>query len=318
MCGKGMRFLGLMVMLLLCNQQGVLAKTWQLDKGETWKEVSTGSEDKFMPAAAQIKQLIDSGQTKQAKRAIIGFKKEFPETAGSDFGAFMEAELLFSKGKLVKATRGYDKLLTKFPESRLFEAVLDRQFSIGMAFLGGKKRRILGIFNIRGYSEGVRIMERISERADNLPIAIKAETAIAKSFEKRRKFEEAYEKWSEISSRWPTGNVGKESLLGMARCKYMAYKGPKYDVSDMVSAKSYYENFKLRYPGEAEDIGVEGILKEINEQLAYKKFNIGRYYQDSGNKLSANLYYQLVIDDWPGSTAAKMAKEKMTGKNETK
>jgi outer membrane protein assembly factor BamD (BamD/ComL family) len=53
--------------------------------------------------------------------------------------------------------------------------------------------------------------------------------------------------------------------------------------------------------------------------LAYKEFNTGQYYQKTANKQSANLYYQMVVDNWPESTAAKMAKEKSddkkTGKN---
>jgi outer membrane protein assembly factor BamD (BamD/ComL family) len=97
----------------------------------------------------------------------------------------------------------------------------------------------------------------------------------------------------------------------MARCKHAAYKGPKYNASDLISAKSYYENFKLRYPKDAEAIDVDKILKQIDEQLACKEFNTGKYYQQTGNKQSANLYYQMVVDNWPGSAAADMAKGAM-------
>jgi len=131
---------------------------------------------------------------------------------------------------------------------------------------------------------------------------------VVQSYERREKFTGAYHKWSEISSRWPTGQSGKNALLGMARCRHAAYKGPKYDASDLISAKSYYENFKLRYPEDAEEIDVDKILKQIDGQLAYKEFNAGQYYQGTGSKQSANLYYQMVVDNWPGSTAAEMAK----------
>jgi outer membrane protein assembly factor BamD len=162
-------------------------------------------------------------------------------------------------------------------------------------------------------------MERITDRAGDAPIAKKAAVAVAKSYENRRKFNGAYHKWSEVSSLWPTGPLGKDALLGMARCKHAAYIGPRYDASNLVSAKSYYENFRVRHPGDAAKIDVDGRLKQINEQLAYKQFSIGRYYQKTGNEQSANLYYRMVLRNWPDSTAAKMAKTAMdAGKSSDK
>jgi outer membrane protein assembly factor BamD (BamD/ComL family) len=79
----------------------------------------------------------------------------------------------------------------------------------------------------------------------------------------------------------------------------------------LISAKSYYENFKLRYPETAAKIGVDETLKAINEQVADKELLIADYYAKSGYKLSANLYYQMVVDDWPGTVAAKKARTKI-------
>ena len=217
--------------------------------------------------------------------------------------------MLFCEGRFVRAVRSYDKFLAEFPESEFRQAALDRQFAIATAFLAGRKIRVLGVFRIRGYASGERIMEKITDSTGDAPIAVKAAVAIAESLEKRGKFESAYHKWSQISSQWPGGQTGKDALLGMARCKHAAYRGPRYNASNLVSAKSYYENFRLRYPEDAEKLGIEGRLKQINEQLAYKQFGIGRYYERTGSKQSANFYYQMVADNWPDSTAAKMVKQ---------
>jgi outer membrane protein assembly factor BamD (BamD/ComL family) len=40
-----------------------------------------------------------------------------------------------------------------------------------------------------------------------------------------------------------------------------------------------------------------------------KQLKIAQYYQKIGSQLSANLYYQMVVDDWPQTVAAKRAKE---------
>jgi outer membrane protein assembly factor BamD (BamD/ComL family) len=304
------RFIILAVAAGLLASSIFSAETWRLGESGQWETVSV--ENKYLLAVAEIKKLVNMGETEAVGQAVDKLKKDFPEIAGPDLDAFIKAEMLYSKGKFTKAAKDYDRFLTEFPKSELYEAAIDRQFAIATAFLAGQKKTVLGgLFKIKGYAEGTKIMERISDQAGDAPIAKRASMAVAQGLEKRGKFAEAYYRWSEVSSRWPTGQIGKDALLGMARCKHAAYKGPKYDVSDLISAKSYYENFKLRYPAEADEFDIDGRMGQIDGQLAYKQFSIGRYYQQTGNKQSSNLYYQMVIDNWPGSIASEMAKQAM-------
>lgn len=283
------------------------AEVWHLGSDERWELVSAELEDGYLFAVAELKRLIIEGETEAVGEGLVRLRRDFPQMAGPDFDAFFSAEALFAAGKYSNANRSYEKFLDNYPASRLYEAALERQFSIGRAFLSGEKIRILRLFKIRGYSYGGKIMEGIMERAGDSPIALKAALSMAESYERRRKFTEAYHKWSEISYRWPGGENGRESLLGMARCKRAAYKGPNYGVSALVSARSYYESYKLRYPEDAAAIDVDGILEQIEEQLAYKQFSTGEYYEKSGLVQASNLYYRMVMDNWPESTAAGLA-----------
>jgi outer membrane protein assembly factor BamD (BamD/ComL family) len=163
-----------------------------------------------------------------------------------------------------------------------------------------------------GFETGEKIMDKISDRAGDAPIAKKAALTVVEHLEKRDMLNEAYDKWSQISSRWPTGQIGKDALLGMARCKHALYKGPKYNATNLISAKSYYENFQQRYPEDANQLSIGEKIAQINEQLAYKQFNTGCYYQRTGSVEAANLYYNMVMANWPESTAAKMAKDRIS------
>jgi hypothetical protein len=287
------------------------AEKLRLGEGGKLEAVGEDNEGKYVQAAAQIKSLVERGECKAAKKAIEQLKKDFPEVAGREFDAYMKAEILFCEGKLDKAARAYNNFVVEHSRSELYDAALERQYSIATAYLHGRKKRVLKLFKIRGYAEGVRIMERVSERAGNEPLAVRALVAIADSFEKRGKWEEAYVRWSEVSSRWPSGETGKEALLRMAMCKHAAYRGPAYDGAPLVSARSYYENFRLRYPEDAQRLGIDEKIKQIDEQLAYKELKTGEYYESVGKETPAKLYYQMVKDNWPTSEAAKIANEKL-------
>lgn len=303
-----------------CQQQKkvIPIDTQRLEQDQESKPISSESRDRFLLAVTGTKELVNAGQAQAARKAFDKLKEDFPEFAGADLDAFIKAEMFFCRGKLAKAAKSYDKLLAEYPESELYEAALDRQFAIAEAFLAGRKKTVLGIFKITGYAEGAKIMEQITDRAgmgEPNGIGTRAAVAVAESYENRGKFNEAYLKWSQISSQWEMGQIGKNALLGMARCKHAVYnkhqehKRHFYGTSSLITAKSYYEKFKLLYPEDAEELGVDKILDQIDEQLAYKQLSIGRYYQRTGKMQAANLYYNMVIQDWPGSKAAEMAKE---------
>lgn len=295
---------------------GVWADTLRLTDQQEFKPVSDEPTSKFLLAVAEAKNLVNMGQAEAARKAYEQLKKDFPQIAGPDLDAFVDAEMLYCQGKFAGAMRSYDKFLEKYPLSQLYDASLDRQYAIGTAYLGGQHKVVLKVIKLAGYAEGIRIMEKVTERAGYYsPIGIKAAVAIAQNYEQREKFEEAYLKWREISTRWLVGKYGRDSLLGMARSQRAAFnrqpenKRAFYDTSRLVSAKSYYQKFQLLYPKDAQELKISDIVRQIDEQLAFKQYTIASYYHGVGNMKGANLYYDMVIRDWPGTRAATLAKQ---------
>jgi len=300
----------LAVVLLASCPDAFSARTWRLAE-DGLQAVEPNASDGYLLDVSNVKALLSEHRLKEAAEAIERLKGDFPQIAGSDLDAFFAAEMLYCKGKYIKAVKGYDSLLDEYPESGLYRAALERQYQIGQAFLSGRKFRVLGFIRIRGYEQGRKVMEKITDRAGNTEIGLRAALAVAQSLEKRKKFNEAYQKWSEISSAWSKADIAKKALLAMARCKHATYRGPEYDASGLVSAKSYYEDFRGRFAEQAQQLEIDSKLEQINEQLAYKHLLIGRYYKRTANITSANLYFQMVVDDWPDTSAAQMARREL-------
>lgn len=324
------RVLIISAVILLSASSLALAENRNSEQELDFKFISQQSQDrqdKFSLAVARIKKCVDTGRCREAQKAFNQLKRDFPEIAepdSNDLNLFIEAELLRCKGKLAKAAVSYRKLLDDFPESSFYEAAMDRQFRIATAFLAGEKRTILGIFKIGGYDEGVKMMERITERARDAEIAKEAAVAVAESYQKRKKLEDAYFKWTEIQEQWNTDPIARRALLARANCKHAMHNGPGYDASVLIgrpfnpdsyytSAKACYEQYKSRYPQDTKKFQIDEKLELIKEQSALKQLKIAQYYQRTGNELSANLYYRMVVDDWPQTNAARMAREVLSG-----
>ena len=302
--------------LVLWSVGTVEADTWHLKAGQGWENAGQSEDGEYLLAVAKVKQLISEGEVEGPLEALEKVKELTPEIAGADLEAFIEAEKLYAEGDWLKAVKGYDEFLENHPESRLYESALEREYAIGVAFLNGQKRVMLKILKVSAYEEGAALMRRLADRTGDRPMAKRALVTLAKKYEERGEYYDAYEVWAEISILWPTGNMRELALLGQAESLHSAYKGPRYDhQSSLESARSYYQILKKQNTDSAKEHEVDDKITMINEQLAYKAFMIGQYYSKAGNVQAANLYYQMVVESQPGTAAGKLAAEAMSGRS---
>ena len=286
-------------------------KTFRLKDGQALVDVSTEADGGYLLALAQLKQFVTLGQGKKAEKAFALLKQKYPDNIGPDAEQFQKAEMLYARRKFFKAFAQYSDFMDAFPQSTLNNAALERQYEIARAFLYGKKKRLFGIFRFSAYEEAAGMAEKIANKSGDAPIAKKSMTTIARSYEARKKFAEAFYRWSDVSVKWPTGQIGADALLGMAGNLHASYKGPKYDASMLGSSRDYYQDFIVQYPGKASEQGIAVIVDEIDAQIADKQLDIALYYERTSSITAANLYFQRIVNEWPGSAAAKIAAEKL-------
>lgn len=271
----------------------------------------------------EAQQITDRFEVKATKAAYEQIRQDYAELTDYDLGLFAKAEGYLAKKKRARATKKYQKLTEQYPQSELVPACHRRLFEIGNFYLEGPVIANLLLFKIRGYNRGVKVLEKLTEEvglSDPNGLGVRATINIAESQESRTKVHDAYLKWLELSTEWDEGPLGKMALLGMARTKLAAYNLPPekrrvfYDGANLTNARQYYHRFALQYPEDANELNVAEIIEEIDELIAAKQLNIAQYYDHTGKKFAANLYLDMVIDNWPETAAAQRAREIVTGK----
>lgn len=298
---------GWLVIATMALTLTAVAETWHLDPQAGWQNVADLPEGNYLLAVSQLKQQLAAGNDADVLAALESLKKDYPDLAGGDLDAFIAAEKIYIKRNLGKAGKLYKVFLETWPDSPLQPVVMERYFSIGAAFLQGQKRVFLKVLPLSAFDDGVDIMHIIADKAGNSPISLRALQVLAENQERKKKFVEAYHTWAEISTRWPTGAEGRDSLLRMGRALHASYNGGQYDATVLQGAKTYFEDFIQRYPQMAQDLQMAETLTLITEQLAYKQYEVGFYYERSGNLTAAHTRYKEVMTEWPTTSAAQMA-----------
>ena len=293
-------------------------QTLRLDEAGKLQPISPEN-DELRLAISKAKELVVAGDAEAAQAAYENVKKLIADdpnnTLGEDLDIFIEAEMYFADGKLTKAVRTYDKILNEHRRSPLFEAAMDREFQIATAYLGGHKKKLIAFIKIRGYAEGVKMMEKLAERAQDDSLKLRAHRAIAQHYEQRKLFLDAHVEWEFIRSQWGLGPVGSEALEAMARNKHAAYnKKPEarrahYDGSPLISARSYYQELQQLYPITADKVAADEVIVEIDEQLAEKKFTVAKYYLKIEELKAADIYFDMILKKWPDTKAAELTRQ---------
>ena len=301
------RMFGILAVLIFAVSGLVSAETYHLGTEGGWENVADMPEGEYLLAVSKIKQQLQTGDNADVMEALEQLKSDFPDLAGEQIDAFIAAEELYAKGKLYKSAVKYKAFLDAYPDSVLYPAAMERIYSIAVAYLQGEKRRFIKVLKLPAFEDGANLMWDIADRAGNSPIALQALTTLAENQERRKKYFDAYQTWAEVATRWPTGKTGQDALLRMAQELHASYTGPQYDAGALLSARSYYEDFIARYPALAEQLNVDEELALIKEQLAYKQYETGFYYERTDHPDVAKNYYEKVVTDWPDSKAAAMA-----------
>jgi tetratricopeptide (TPR) repeat protein len=274
--------------------------------------------ERLLAAVQSIGRLTDEGHDGAVRAGYKELAADLPQIARFDLKLLGDAEVYLAKKKYDHAAKSYKKMVDDYPESELRGPALARLYQIGTYYLTGPVVLNLVIFKVRGYERGIKILDDVSEEVglqDPNGLGVKSARAVAHLYEKQKKYEDAYLKWSEIAAVWEKGPLGKESLLSMAQDKLAVFNAHRptrrhlYDTSPLTASRGYYLRFQERFPEDANQIDVKGIVSRIDTDIATKQLVVAQYYRRIHKSQAAQLYLDMVIRNWPQTPAAQTARE---------
>lgn len=233
-----------------------------------------------------------------AKRVV----KRHPATREAEEAYLVWIDALFERAKYSSAFDAAEKMLDNYPRSRLRTAALRRELKLGDALT--RAELDLLVVSLSRLEEGVKVLERVVERAPFGPLADDAVLTIADAYLRVGKYVEAREQYDRLLRSYPNSPLGLRARVSRALCNYRLSRQAAYDTAPAEQAKRELEILS-KVSGDEE---LARRTDEMRDLLAHGDYATGLFYVRRGNFKGAARYMEAVVAKYPKSEYAGRAK----------
>ena len=258
-----------------------------------------------------------------AAERFMNAGKRWPESRVEQDGLFKAGECYFFADHYAKANEAYELLVERYPGSRYLDVAQARRFSIAQYWLDLERKHPDHLLAVNLTDKrrptrdtggnALRIYNKMRMDDPTGRLADDATMALANAYFENGRFVDAADTYEDLRINFPTSKHQFEAHLLELRARLQSYQGAAYDGTQMKKADKLLTSIMQQFPTEVENDREElnKLAAEVRFHLAEREMKMARYYDYSGQSRSATIYYQSVIDKFPGTPQADEAVERI-------
>jgi outer membrane protein assembly factor BamD (BamD/ComL family) len=252
------------------------------------------------------KGLLDRKAYGEAEDAFQAFIDRHPESELSEHAAFAITEILFAQEEYKDTFNRYKQFLKDYPISEHLPVIEENLYTMGMAYIEGRKKGFLGIFGGEGI--GIDILEKLIETFPRGRRGVDATRVLGNYYYDRADWPEAIAEYEELRKNYPESEWKSLADYRIAAAYFNQIRGADYDRSIIDKAREEYSSYIRLHP-EGNQIAVaKEKLRTTREMLAEKDYRIAKFYVFNDKPDAAVRYFQACVDDLPDSVWADKSK----------
>jgi outer membrane protein assembly factor BamD (BamD/ComL family) len=214
-----------------------------------------------------------------------------------------------------KALFDFELIIRDHSDTEYYTRAIEREYDIAKMYLGGLKRRFLGIRFETGRPIGEELLIRTQERLPGSEIAEAAALDLANHYYNKRRLNLAAEMYEIFRINHPNSQHIRFAMLREIECNIARFKGPGYDGSGLLDAKLLIEQYRRKFPAETIRSGItEGLDAWIDESAAQQALDTARWYLKTDDLPSAKFILARLLRRHPATIAADQALDIMLEK----
>jgi outer membrane protein assembly factor BamD len=271
------------------------------------EEISGNAAELFQIAQTAEKE----GDIKRAIKAYRSLAKRHPKDALAPGAVYRLAQLYEQEGEYLRAAESYLKLVEKYPSNPHFDDAIEAQFRIGEMYLGGKKKRVLGIPFGNSLDNAVIIFAAVVRTAPYGKYTARAQFDIGLAREKQGASEAAVQAYQAVVDKFPNEPIAADAQYQIGYIWLKAMRTGTKDMAAASNARTAFQDFLFRYPTSEKAEQARANLAVLEHKQTTSSYEVAKFYDKQKYYRAAVIYYNEVIRQQPGSTESDRAKKRI-------
>lgn len=272
-------------------------------------------------------QIADPSKRK-AKFTAAGDKylaaaRRWPDSALEEAAMMMAGESRYFADQYPKAVASYEELIKKYPNTTYMDKIAARRFALARWWLAKQKKnpRLTLQPNLSDaslprfdtFGSAMRLYEKIRFDDPTGKLADDATMAAASAYFESEKYRQADHYLEDLRKNFPNSPHQFQAHLLSVMCKLKIYQGPDYNDRPLEEAEELIEQIYRQFPDHVADERehLEKAFAEVRVRKARRRHYYAKYYERRGEYGGARYYYSKIVEEFPNSSLATMAQERI-------
>lgn len=277
----------------------------------------TPDEEAATMAFAEGVELFDAGKYKESREKFFIAEKRWLDSPLAEDAIFMNAEAAFFDKRYADAQKKYEWLLKQYNATRYLDDVSRRLFAIAQ-YWDQKDQADWKLMNFSDktrpwtdtFGNCIKAYKTIALHDSRGHLADHALMAAGSAEYIRGRYIQASQFYDQLIKDYPqSGHFLQACELNLS-AKLLMYEGPSYDGKPLEDAEEIADRLMKQFRTQLSAEKKQGIVEaraEIVEAKAERDMTFAKFYESKRCYGAAAYYYQLVINDFPGTRAAGRA-----------
>lgn len=283
---------------------------WRVEGGlvSAFVDTEAGRNAKsLMDAARRAEEAGESGAALKGYNRVV---KKYPASVYAPEALYRSARFHEQQRKFTKAFRNLQRIVAEHPAYPRFNEVLGAQYRIAAKLADGTRPLYFGVIpGFRQREKGLEFFETIVGNAPYSEYAPLSLMSAARGYADADDRDAAIDALDRMINNYPESFLTPDAYLKLASAQASITQGPPYDQASTQLALTYFQDYLILYPGEADASVANQGFNDAREMLARSKMVMGDFYfKHRSNYTAAKVFYNEAITIFPGSPVAERAR----------
>ncbi len=278
---------------------GVLAPFVNTPEGKNAKTIMDGA-----------RRSEDAGKEGSALKGYKRVVKKYPSSIFAAEALYRSARIYEQRRQFTKAFHNLQRIIAEHPAYPGFTDVLGAQYRIADKLVKGARPLYWGVIpGFKQKDKGLEYHERVVFNAPYSEYAPISLMNAAKGYSDAGDRDAAIDALDRMINNYPESFLTPDAYLKLAAAQASITQGPPYDQASTQLALTYFQDYLILYPGDADaSVATDG-FNTSRAMLAESKMTMGDfYYLKRSNYTAAKVFYNEAITLFPDSPTAERAR----------